>query len=180
MPEIKRMFMELDADGSGEISKEEMVDGLESNPEMRIDLEHFLGALDPVQLFEVLNVDGEGQVSITEFCDHLCERVTSEAPIEMTKVLKIVQQCKSMMQKVMLNVTAIRDEMGGGSDAGNGRAEKGAAAGAGGGHPQHQQQEPASWAGEVASINQRIDRMTAVLEKLASVVLLPEEQEQAP
>eukprot|EP00392_Amoebophrya_sp_AT5.2_P011714 g11799.t1 len=127
MPEIKRMFMELDADGSGEISKEEMVDGLESNPEMRIDLEHFLGALDPVQLFEVLNVDGEGQVSITEFCDHLCERVTSEAPIEMTKVLKIVQQCKSMMQKVMLNVTAIRDEMGGDSDAGNGRAEKGTA-----------------------------------------------------
>ncbi|CAD7956624.1 unnamed protein product [Amoebophrya sp. A25] len=101
MPEIKKMFYTLDADGSGEISKEELIDGLDAHPVMKMELQHFLGNQDPLQLFDILDVDGDGEIGISEFCEHLLDRVTSEAPIEVTRVLKMVQQIKGHTSKLL-------------------------------------------------------------------------------
>ncbi|CAD7936633.1 unnamed protein product [Amoebophrya sp. A120] len=101
MPQIKAIFVLLDRDGSGEISKEELLEGLETNPEIEVELQHFLGNESPVQLFDTLDVDGDNSVGIDEFCDLMRERVTSEAPIELTKVLKIAKQTKNDVQKML-------------------------------------------------------------------------------
>ncbi|CAD7964269.1 unnamed protein product [Amoebophrya sp. A25] len=98
MPEVRRIFKQLDEDGSGDISKQEVVRGLANNAQLKMDLEFFLGNHDPIDLFEMLDVDGGGVIAIDEFCDALLSRVTSSAPIELTRVLKLVTQIKADLQ----------------------------------------------------------------------------------
>ncbi|CAD7956622.1 unnamed protein product [Amoebophrya sp. A25] len=128
MPEIKKMFNTLDADGSGEISKEELIGGLDANPMMKMELQHFLGNQDPLHLFDILDVDGDGEIGISEFCDYLLERVTSEAPVEVTRVAKIVQQIKTHTTKILhaqrmrAGAAAMSEVLKGGSSKETGRA----------------------------------------------------------
>eukprot|EP00392_Amoebophrya_sp_AT5.2_P014265 g14412.t1 len=130
MPEIKKIFLLLDKDGSGEITKEEIVDGLKEHPEIALELEHFLGRMSPLELFDSLDVDGDGSIGIDEFCDALLERVTTQAPIELTRVLKVAKQTKSDVQK-LLNAQRMNLVRGGGGGGGGGLL--GAVAGMGGG-----------------------------------------------
>eukprot|EP00392_Amoebophrya_sp_AT5.2_P017669 g18071.t1 len=99
MPKVREIFVLLDEDKSGDISKDEIVKGLTENPELKTDLEWFMGSHSPLQLFEMLDVDGEGLIAIDEFCDALLSRITSTAPVEVTRILKLVTQMKADLQK---------------------------------------------------------------------------------
>ena len=48
-----------------------MIDGLAADPAMKDELCGIMGSDDPMEIFEMLDVDGGGGVSIDEFCEQV-------------------------------------------------------------------------------------------------------------
>lgn len=64
--DLKKMFIRLDRDGSGQISREE-IKGIHASDMEK--LERALGFHEPVDVFRALDVDNSGELSIAEFFD---------------------------------------------------------------------------------------------------------------
>merc|ERR1719174_2260463 len=79
MPRIEKMFEQLDADGSGDISLDEIE---AAPPELAEELAKCFETDDMVELFEILDVNQSGTVSIHEFCEELVKVVVSEKSID--------------------------------------------------------------------------------------------------
>ncbi|CAD7955155.1 unnamed protein product [Amoebophrya sp. A120] len=107
LPELRIMFEALDEDGSGDISKAELVHGLNSDPALKDELCGIMGSDDPLELFEMLDTDGGGEVSIEEFCDQILKTVTSNRPIELERILKLVKEVPQMKKDVETVVHAL-------------------------------------------------------------------------
>eukprot|EP00929_Paragymnodinium_shiwhaense_P080027 TRINITY_DN41716_c0_g1_i1.p1 TRINITY_DN41716_c0_g1~~TRINITY_DN41716_c0_g1_i1.p1 ORF type:complete len:773 (-),score=147.78 TRINITY_DN41716_c0_g1_i1:181-2499(-) len=85
MKQLKEMFESLDADGSGTIDREE----LETAGALARDLmEDFLLTLNPLEVFDALDVDESGLLTISEFCDGLYQIAVSKTPLEIKRMDK--------------------------------------------------------------------------------------------
>lgn len=81
------MFLRLDEDGSGCVSREEIEGIIESDRQM---LQDTLCISNPTEIFDALDVDGSGSLEIDEFCDGIWQVATSKAPIEIKRIEKQV------------------------------------------------------------------------------------------
>ncbi len=59
-----------------------------------------MGSDDAVEIFEMLDIDGGGGVSIDEFCEQIMKSVTSDRPIELERILKLVKDVPSVLLMV--------------------------------------------------------------------------------
>jgi hypothetical protein len=85
MPRLKTMFAELDSDGSGLVT----LDEVESAPqELQNELEALLNGCSLLDLFEALDEDGSMEISIEEFLDGMT-KITGGQSLEMTRLLKL-------------------------------------------------------------------------------------------
>ncbi|CAE7368069.1 CAC [Symbiodinium natans] len=101
LEELKVMFLELDSDGSGELTLEE----LRSAPEEVLEqLREVAGTEDIDGLFQMLDYDGGGSLDTAEFCEGVLRASTSETPIELTRLVKqcsdILKLCRSVHRYV--------------------------------------------------------------------------------
>jgi len=101
LDELKIMFLELDSDGSGELTLEE----LRGAPEEVIEqLREVAGTEDIEGLFQMLDYDGGGSLDTSEFCEGVLRASTSETPIELTRLVKqcsdILKLCRSVHRYV--------------------------------------------------------------------------------
>jgi len=85
MIELKNMFGELDEDGSGELSLDEL---LSSPEDIKETLCEIAGTEDLQGLFEALDYDGGGSLAIDEFCDGVFKFTSSEKPMEIDRLCK--------------------------------------------------------------------------------------------
>jgi voltage-gated sodium channel len=85
MPKLRGMFATMDSDGNGDITLQEFGS---CDQDIRENLCEVFHTDDLVELFEVLDVDGGGSVSITEFCDEMTKLATTDFPIEQVRMLK--------------------------------------------------------------------------------------------
>jgi hypothetical protein len=60
------------------------------------------GSEDPFEIFEMLDIDGGGDVSIDEFCEQIMKSVTSNRPIELERILKLVKGLPQLSKSKML------------------------------------------------------------------------------
>jgi len=85
MPRLRTIFAELDSDGSGQIT----LDEVESAPlELQNELEALLDGCSLPDLFEALDEDGSMEISIDEFLDGMT-KITGGRSLEMTRILKL-------------------------------------------------------------------------------------------
>jgi len=91
MEQLKTMFQDLDEDGSGELSMDE-IDG--APPDIMDQLVDIAGTEDIQSLFEVLDYDGGGTVGTDEFCEGVFRFKTSDKPMELGKLTK---QCAEIL-----------------------------------------------------------------------------------
>jgi len=93
MESLKKMFLELDEDGSGELSLEELLEAPESAQDQ---LKEIAGSGDLEELFQLLDYDGGGTVGVEEFCEGVL-KASSSAPgaIELTSLVK---QCAEILK----------------------------------------------------------------------------------
>merc|ERR1712072_1144821 len=85
IPKISEVFHLLDADGSGDVSLEEVANADDNVKGILLEV---LKADDLVDLFEMLDVDGSGSLDIDEFCDGVVKMVQSDQPVETLTILK--------------------------------------------------------------------------------------------
>lgn len=91
LKDLKRMFTRLDEDGSGQLSREEIEGVDEAEKEV---LRNLTSMDDPVEIFDVLDVDGSGDIGIDEFCDGLWQVAISNAPLEIKRMEKQVERIR--------------------------------------------------------------------------------------
>eukprot|EP00933_Yihiella_yeosuensis_P004341 TRINITY_DN10870_c1_g1_i3.p1 TRINITY_DN10870_c1_g1~~TRINITY_DN10870_c1_g1_i3.p1 ORF type:complete len:586 (-),score=124.87 TRINITY_DN10870_c1_g1_i3:184-1941(-) len=115
MEQLKLMFLELDEDGSGELSKDE----IDSAPaEAREQLIEIAGTEDLMELFDMLDYDGGGTVGTDEFCEGVLKASDTQKPIELSRLVK---QCSDILKNSRDTVSILKDENGplnGGMDQG--------------------------------------------------------------
>jgi len=82
---LKKIFIRLDEDRSGEVTVDEIAN-------MDVDdqkaMETILGIKDPMEIFNLLDVDKSGSLGIEEFCDGIWQYVTSSGSLEMKRIEK--------------------------------------------------------------------------------------------
>eukprot|EP00931_Biecheleriopsis_adriatica_P121625 TRINITY_DN96689_c0_g1_i1.p1 TRINITY_DN96689_c0_g1~~TRINITY_DN96689_c0_g1_i1.p1 ORF type:complete len:557 (-),score=97.65 TRINITY_DN96689_c0_g1_i1:42-1712(-) len=99
LKDLRAMFVRLDEDGSGELSRAELLSIGEADKTI---LRQICGASDPVEMYDALDVDGAGEVSIDDFCEGLWQIAISNTPIE---IKSIQLQIKSIRQTLQAQAT---------------------------------------------------------------------------
>ncbi|CAK0835855.1 unnamed protein product [Prorocentrum cordatum] len=86
LPQLRKMFEELDLDDSGCVTLEE----LNAAPEdVQSELERLLNVDSLYDLFEALDVDGSTEVTIEEFLDGMTRLTCNNQSLEITRVIKL-------------------------------------------------------------------------------------------
>jgi len=85
MDRLRDMFLELDEDGSGELTMEEINNAA---PTIRAQLVEIAGGEDIQSLFEMLDYDSSGTVGTDEFCDGVIKAANGVTPVEMSRLIK--------------------------------------------------------------------------------------------
>merc|ERR1712137_1358650 len=94
IPGLRKMFLDLDADGSGDITLVE----IQAAPPETIEALQQISNMDEVaELFHVLDHDGNGALQIEEFCDGLLKAQNENKPMEL---LRIMQQNQELNQEL--------------------------------------------------------------------------------
>ena len=52
-------------------------------------MEKILGDADPTTIFEMLDTDGGGEISVDEFCEQILKCITSDVPMEVERIMKL-------------------------------------------------------------------------------------------
>ena len=87
LPKIKKIFSELDQDGSGAIQLEEIND---VDPEAKKAIFEAVETDDMEAIFDIVDEDGSGKVDIDEFIHSLEHFVTSDVPLETFRTMRDV------------------------------------------------------------------------------------------
>eukprot|EP00931_Biecheleriopsis_adriatica_P060771 TRINITY_DN36508_c0_g1_i1.p1 TRINITY_DN36508_c0_g1~~TRINITY_DN36508_c0_g1_i1.p1 ORF type:complete len:742 (+),score=142.07 TRINITY_DN36508_c0_g1_i1:26-2227(+) len=105
MQELKEMFRELDEDGSGELSLNE----LEEAPEdIRETLTGIANSDNLKGLFQLMDYDGGGTLAIDEFCEGVFKVGNSDKPIEVDCLMK---QCGDIMWNGRKTIEILKDAL---------------------------------------------------------------------
>lgn len=97
LPQLKQMFLELDEDGSGTLSLEEVTN---APPDVQEQLSKIGGCDQLPVMFELLDADGSGELDVTEFCDGLLHMVSSDESMEFIRMRKLLSTNKVRMDTV--------------------------------------------------------------------------------
>eukprot|EP00931_Biecheleriopsis_adriatica_P066560 TRINITY_DN40890_c0_g1_i1.p1 TRINITY_DN40890_c0_g1~~TRINITY_DN40890_c0_g1_i1.p1 ORF type:complete len:677 (-),score=120.07 TRINITY_DN40890_c0_g1_i1:2-2032(-) len=96
LKDLRRVFLRLDHDHSGEISRTE-IQSMGSD-ELEI-LRNLTGMNDPLEIFDALDIDGSGDIGIDEFCDGLWNVAISQTPIEIKRMEKQMEHLRYQMKE---------------------------------------------------------------------------------
>lgn len=107
---LHKLFEEADTDGSGEISREELLAGLD-NPKIRQKLE-LVGVQteEASGLFDMLDDDGGGSCTIGEFTDGILLTKGTAKSFELLKMSFRVDDCSSQSKR-MVQVAKRNDDL---------------------------------------------------------------------
>jgi len=101
VPAIQEVFMKLDTDNEGTLSREELAQADIVWPQ---ELAKTIQTDKLVDLFEFLDIDDNNQIDRKEFVDGVCHLALSSVPIETTQILQ-------MLRLVNTRVEAIQDSL---------------------------------------------------------------------
>eukprot|EP00439_Symbiodinium_sp_Y106_P028817 s3110_g3.t1 len=116
--DLVRTFQKLDLNGDGKICQDELMgasgpwgadsEGLESKA-LRLRLYSNLKLDNPEEIFMTLDVDGTGEIDITEFCEGVLQAVTSEGSIELKRMDKQIKSMKKQLSEMERNQAGFGD-----------------------------------------------------------------------
>eukprot|EP00929_Paragymnodinium_shiwhaense_P045440 TRINITY_DN23217_c0_g1_i1.p1 TRINITY_DN23217_c0_g1~~TRINITY_DN23217_c0_g1_i1.p1 ORF type:complete len:615 (-),score=101.65 TRINITY_DN23217_c0_g1_i1:434-2278(-) len=93
LPKVREMFDAIDADGSGEVSLEELE---EAPDELKQSLMKLVGTSDwsPIEIFHLIDEDGSGSLAVDELLNGLlrCSKESAVQKIQMGRLLRQVHQ----------------------------------------------------------------------------------------
>merc|ERR1719464_400842 len=109
MPRIREMFKRLDEDGGGTVTLDEIAN---ADNALKEELLEIIQSDNIVEVFEVLDVDGSGELNIQEFLDGVMLAVTSDTPMEYVRMQKQLLYLREKTGVVEKNLTRVLEEIG--------------------------------------------------------------------
>jgi len=103
--ELARMFVDLDEDKSGKVSKDEFISISAQDKKM---LSSMTNVDDPMKVFNALDVNMEGEIGISEFCEGIWAVASSSTSLDMKRMEIQVDHMYKTLQKLELEQTAQR------------------------------------------------------------------------
>lgn len=94
MDNLYLMFKSLDKDGSGALLLDELLGASSTDLEL---LSEFCGDMDITEVFNILDVSGEGSVDICEFCEGLYRAAMDGTPLELRRITCQVQRIENIL-----------------------------------------------------------------------------------
>lgn len=85
IPRFRNIFLTLDKAGDGDLTLEDFGECDEATQQELCEL---FDTDDLVELFEILDADGGGSVSVDEFCDQMIKLATTTLPMEQVRMMK--------------------------------------------------------------------------------------------
>eukprot|EP00930_Biecheleria_cincta_P020981 TRINITY_DN15640_c0_g1_i1.p1 TRINITY_DN15640_c0_g1~~TRINITY_DN15640_c0_g1_i1.p1 ORF type:complete len:536 (-),score=113.70 TRINITY_DN15640_c0_g1_i1:61-1668(-) len=110
IPVLKELFAELDADGGGTLSLDEVINAPE---QVKTELAKIAKADDLPVVFELLDTDGGGELDVDEFCEGLLKMVSSEEPLEFIRMRKQLASAKVALGSLHERMEVLRDKVEG-------------------------------------------------------------------
>jgi Ca2+-binding EF-hand superfamily protein len=101
LPKLLVLFKELDVDGSGDISHEEIRDAPQH---VKDELGKLLGEKDVEMIFLLLDFDGSGQIGIAEFFDSVTKIVTGNLTMN---EMRVQQQISSTSNRIRESIEVL-------------------------------------------------------------------------
>lgn len=92
---LKKLFQELDQDGSGNITRTEYLNALRSNKAVMSVLEQ-LGLQDEIHLFDTLDVQTDGVVSIQDFFEGMMMLMNAHEEVRVKDIVPTYLTCQSI------------------------------------------------------------------------------------
>lgn len=86
--DLKEMFIRLDCDNSGQLTRDNMMN---ISPEDQEQLSEALGFSSPMEIFNALDIDRSGTISINEFFDGIWDVMLTKGDVEMKRMEKQVE-----------------------------------------------------------------------------------------
>lgn len=96
LKELRLVFERLDEDNSGTITPLEIESISDADLQ---NLQQLTGLYSPMQIFEALDVDRNGCISINEFCDELWEVAISQTPLEIKRMEKQIDSIRRELKR---------------------------------------------------------------------------------
>jgi len=115
LKELRQMFVRLDVDGSGDISRDELVNMCKEDQQL---LSGLLTTNSPVEMFDALDIDGSGDIDINEFCRGVEQVAFSNTPIELKRMERQIEfmhkqlkASKDMQDSLRFAIQQLREEL---------------------------------------------------------------------
>lgn len=108
--ELRNLFLRLDHDMSGEITKDEIVN---VSPEDRELLKHCIPTEDPLEIFDQLDVDNSGSIGIDEFCDGVWQAISDKGKgnIDRKRTEKKIDMLRQQVDVMRASVDTVTASM---------------------------------------------------------------------
>jgi Ca2+-binding EF-hand superfamily protein len=108
IPKIEQMFIALDEDGSGSLDYEELINAPE---DVKMELSKCVPSDDLGELFEMIDIDGGGEIDVGEFIAGLSQIALSNQPMDEIRQKKMIEVMKKEIHGLVEKHTAIEDQL---------------------------------------------------------------------
>jgi voltage-gated sodium channel len=108
IPQIKELFIKMDADQSGELELDEV---LNADIETQEELAKVMEMDDLQELFEILDIDSSGSLGIDEFVEGITKLITSDAPKETLRMQKSLNIVRNDVKDVVFYAKDMEDNL---------------------------------------------------------------------
>merc|ERR1712023_329204 len=90
-----------------------MEEALNADPHTQMQLQKALDIENMVDLFELLDEDGSGEVSIDEFCDGIVNLAASDQPIEYVQIRNELRKAHTRSEVLKGDIDLVKDDIAG-------------------------------------------------------------------
>jgi len=108
MKQLYDMFARLDEDESGMVDRDELLNATEEDKYL---LNEFMELKDPLEVFDQLDIDGDGSLEIDEFCEGLFECAMSNTPIELKRIDKRIDAMRKHQSHIEVELQTMTDHV---------------------------------------------------------------------
>uniref|UniRef100_A0A7S0BAY8 EF-hand domain-containing protein n=1 Tax=Pyrodinium bahamense TaxID=73915 RepID=A0A7S0BAY8_9DINO len=90
-PQFRQVFRLLDISGDGKVQIDELTRAMKRGVGVPPELRGIADVPRMIDLFDVLDFDGSGELSEAEFVDGMCQMAVSHVPVETVQILHLVR-----------------------------------------------------------------------------------------
>lgn len=108
MPQIRDVFLHLDSDGNRALTWEEFS---RCDPKVKSIIEASVGEIQLLHLFDYLDTDGSGQVSLDEFCNGLIKLSVAKMPIELLQMQTMLNKFQRLNDVLHADLRTIINQL---------------------------------------------------------------------